>query len=294
MKSPERTRGPSLKTVASTWASMPVSAQLSAAVEPPFLAVPEREVRIGIIGLGSMGRGLVHQARLTPGVRCVAVAEVQVQRAAADLESLGAPFEAVDDARGVERVSARGGLALTTDGMQVCDCPAVDVVVEASNTVLDGGRYAFRALARGKHLVLMNAEVDLLFGPALMITARENGVVYSGIDGDQYGVLKRTIDEIRFWGFELVTAGNIKGYLDRYANPTTIVPEARKRNLDPRMAASYTDGTKLNIEMALIANALGLRTPSVGMSGPRARHVCELFGLIDVSAIHRRLGGFVD
>ena len=34
-------------------------------------------------------------------------------------------------------------------------------------------------------------------------------------------------------GFEPVLAGNIKGFLDRSANPTTIVPEADKRNLTP-------------------------------------------------------------
>ena len=54
---------------------------------------------------------------------------------------------------------------------------------------------------------------------------------------------------------DLVMAGNIKGFLDRYATPASIIAEADKRNLDYRMCASYTDGTKLCIEMAIIANA---------------------------------------
>ena len=65
-------------------------------------------------------------------------------------------------------------------------------------------------------------------------------------------------------------AGNIKGFLDRYANPTTIIPEADKRNLDYKMCTAYTDGTKLNIEMALLANALDLKTIVPGMHGPKA------------------------
>ena len=76
-------------------------------------------------------------------------------------------------------------------------------------------------------------------------------------------------------------AGNIKGYLDRYANPTMIVPEADKRRLDYKMCTSYTDGTKLCIEMALTANAFGLRTAVPGMLGPRAAMVQEALGLFD-------------
>jgi predicted homoserine dehydrogenase-like protein len=91
----------------------------------------------------------------------------------------------------------------------------------------------------------MNSEIDLIFGPYLTEKALENGVVYTSCDGDQYGVIKHLIDDLRFWGFELVMAGNIKGFLSRYANPTTIIPEADKRNLDYKMCTSYTDGTKL-------------------------------------------------
>ena len=38
-------------------------------------------------------------------------------------------------------------------------------------------------------------------------------------------------------------ASNIKGFLDHYFNPETIIPEADKRNLDYRMATACTDGT---------------------------------------------------
>jgi predicted homoserine dehydrogenase-like protein len=95
------------------------------------------------------------------------------------------------------------------------------------------------------------------------------------MDGDQYSVLKRVIDDFQLWGFEMVMAGNIKGFLDRYANPQMIVAEADKRNLDYKMCTSYTDGTKLNIEMAITANAFGMKTAVNGMLGPRVAHVSE-------------------
>jgi predicted homoserine dehydrogenase-like protein len=91
-----------------------------------------------------------------------------------------------------------------------------------------------------------------------------------------------------------VVAGNIKGFLDRSANPTTIVPEADKRNLDYRMCTSYTDGTKLGIEMALVANAYGLRTAVPGMLGPRARDVTEVLDLFDFASIRDGESAVVD
>jgi predicted homoserine dehydrogenase-like protein len=79
-------------------------------------------------------------------------------------------------------------------------------------------------------------------------------------------------------------AGNIKGFLDRYANPSTIIPEADKRNLDYKMCTAYTDGTKLNIEMALIANACNLQTTVPGMHGHNAKHVHEALHLFDFTS----------
>src|SRR5262249_43322766 len=80
-------------------------------------------------------------------------------------------------------------------------------------------------------------------------------------------------------------AGNIKGFLDRYSDPVKIVPEADKRKLGYRMATAYTDGTKLCIEMSLVANACGLATTVPGMQGPRARDVHEVFDLFDLATI---------
>jgi predicted homoserine dehydrogenase-like protein len=80
-------------------------------------------------------------------------------------------------------------------------------------------------------------------------------------------------------------AGNIKGYLDRYINPTTIAPEADKRNLDHKMCSSYTDGTKLCVEMAVLANALGLRTAVPGMLGPRVASVYDVFDHFDFESL---------
>lgn len=251
-------------------------------------------IKIGVIGCGSMGRGLVYQSTVTPEVECVAVADRELERCTGFLERLGLPFSVVSDLEQMERAIERGRVAVSDESLLITECAAVEAVIEATSSIVAGGRHAVEALEHGKHLLLMNSEIDLVFGPYLAQLAGKRGLVCSSCDGDQYGVLKRLIDELISWGFELVLAGNLKGYLDRYANPTSIAPEAEKRNLDYRMCASYTDGSKLNIEMAIIANAYGLRTTVPGMHGPRADRLSEVFEKLDLDSLWQGRAPFVD
>ncbi|NLG29147.1 MAG: homoserine dehydrogenase [Chloroflexi bacterium] len=242
-------------------------------------------IRVAIVGVGAMGRGLAYQISITPGIECVALADVKLERASDCARQLQASCTVVADEHAAADAVKAGRLALCEDGAVLARCPAVDVLVDATSAIEGAVGFCTAALEHGKHLIMMNAEADLAFGPALMRLAKRHGVVYSTCDGDQPGVLTRLVDDARLWGLDLVLVGNIKGFLDRYANPTSIVPEADKRRLDYRMATGYTDGTKLAIEMALLANGIGLAVPVLGMRGPRARTVHEALTLFDCAAL---------
>ncbi len=238
-----------------------------------------------MIGAGAMGKGLFYQFHITPGIRCAGLADLDLRRAVACAEWLGTPYRIVTTPEAAAEAVSAGRVAVCADGRILAQCPVGDVLLETSSAIAPAARFVLDGIESGKHIVLMNAEVDLAFGPRLLERARERGVVYTSCDGDQHGVLARMVDELRLWGFEFVMAGNIKGFLDRYSNPTAIVPEADKRNLDYRMCTAYTDGTKLNIEMALLANGLGAKAPCTGMRGPAAREVNEVFDLFDFAAL---------
>jgi len=252
-----------------------------------------KPIRVAICGIGCMGKGLAHQARITPGIECVALADIRLERATACADFLGREYRVAHSLDELHAAIDRSQMAICEDGDLLARCDLVDVFIEASGSTMAGGQLAATAIEHGKHAVMMNAEADLAFGPYLMQLARDNSVVYSSCGGDQPVVIRHLIDELELWGFELVMAGNIKGFLDRYSDPTKIIPEADKRNLDYKMASSYTDGTKLCIEMALVANAHGLATPVPGMLGPKAGHVREVLGLYDLDAL-RRSGPVVD
>jgi len=245
----------------------------------------DKKIRLGIVGIGSIGKGIVLQAQITPGIECVAMADIALERATAWAEWLKRDYQVVHTLAEMYDAIRRGRLAVCADGDLVARCELVDVFIESTSSVSAGGQYGITAIEHHKHLIMMNYEADLMFGPYLMRLAEEKGLVYTVCDGDQPAVLKRLIDEMEFMGFQLVMAGNIKGYLDRYANPTSIIPEADKRNLDYRMCASYADGTKLSVEMAVLANGLGVRTAVPGMYGPRMQHINEVFDHFDFEAL---------
>jgi len=254
----------------------------------------EEPVRVSIVGAGAMGKGLLHLSVQTPGIRVVALADLDVERAVECTEMLDLPYQVVQDQATMHAAIRAGKIALSSDGHLSATCASADIFIEASSAIGPAGRFCVQAIEDRKDVIMMNSEADLLFGPYLSHRASEKGLVYTSIDGDQHGVIKRLIDEMSLWGLDLVMAGNIKGYLDRRANPVSIVPEADKRDLDYKMCTAYTDGTKLNIEMALLANALGLTTPKVGMHGPRAEHVKEVFDLFDVGELYSAHGPVVD
>lgn len=98
--------------------------------------------------------------------------------------------------------------------------------------------------------------------------ADKAGMVLTDSDGDQPGVIMNLYRFVQGIGCRPVLAGNIKGLHDPYRNPTTQEGFARKRGLTPHMATSFADGTKISFEMAIVANATGLRVAQRGMFGP--------------------------
>ena len=238
-------------------------------------------IKVCLIGTGNIGKGIAMQVDATPGMECVVVADNHLERAVASAAQLKRPYEIVDSLARLHAVVREGKTAVCADGLLAAQCELIDVMVDATSAIPEGADFALAAIQRGKHVVMMNSEADLAFGPYLLAETKKAGVVYTSADGDQHTVIKRLINDIELWGFTTVMAGNMKGYLDRYANPTMIVPEADKRSLDYKMCTSYTDGTKVCIEMALTANAIGGRTAAVGMLGPRVKDIYDVFQYFD-------------
>ncbi len=240
----------------------------------------ENPIRVALVGIGSMGMGIALQLRETPGLRLTAVADIDITRA----RSAAALYRGQTFARSsAKKLTRDDDIWIGTDIIPYLQTHGadVDVFIEATNTVSYAASACMTALENKIHVVLMNAEIDVLLGPLLHHVASHNGVMITSDAGDQHGVIVRMLDEISLWGFRAVMAGNIKGFLNRHATASLLGEEARIRNLNPIQCCAYTDGTKLNIEMALVASATGMSPFCRGMEGPAAETVTQVFEKFD-------------
>ncbi len=242
-----------------------------------------RRIRVGVIGCGAMGTGVALQISRAPGMEVVFVSDISDEARQRGVQATGQTGVLVADVGQVpERREGEVYMVADTLGfLQADNGVAIDAVVECTNTISIAGEFCRAAIARGAHVVLMNAEVDLALGRLLVHEARQQGVVVTSDAGDQHGVLATMIDEIELWGFRIVQAGNMKGFLNRYGNAAEARVWAEKQRLSVVQTVSYTDGTKMNIEQALIGNYCGLIPTQPGMEGPQVADIRDVLQAFD-------------
>ena len=227
-------------------------------------------IRVGMIGAGFMGRGIALQmVNAVPGMRLVAIANRHLEGARRAYAEAGVELvETVETAAQLEAAVARGRYTITEEALAVCRAANVDAVIEVTGAVEFGAQVALEAIAHGKHVILMNAELDGTVGPILKTYADRAGVVLTNADGDQPGVQMNLYRFVKGLGVRPVLCGNIKGLHDPYRNPTTQENFARTWGQRPSMVTSFADGTKISFEQGIVANATGMRVARRGMFGP--------------------------
>ena len=231
-----------------------------------------RPIRVGLIGAGRFGTMYLAQARNIPGVHVVGIADINVERAKGALALVDWPAEAV--AVDIDAAIANRTTVVLPDAAALFDAD-IDVIVEATGNPIIGVDHALRAIATGKHIMMVTVEADALAGPALALHAEKAGVVYSMAYGDQPALIMELVDWARTSGFDVVCAGKGAKYLEHYheMNPDNVWEnwEFSKEltdsgQLNPYMHTSFRDGTKASIEMAAVANAAGLVPSDHGLT----------------------------
>src|SRR6516162_877685 len=241
-----------------------------------------RPIRVGMIGAGATGRAIALQLGTpVPGLRLVAIANrtpEHAERAYREANITG--WRRVESARGAERAINRGLPVLTDDPSVLTACDAIDIIVEVTGTIGPAASAVLAAFASGKHVVLVNAELDSLLGPILKVKADQAGVVVTHTDGDEPGVAMTLLRYLKSLGLLTVAAGNIKGMVDHYRTPATQKAFAEANDQDVRKVTSFADATKLSMETTVLANATGFHVGRRGMYGPSCSYVRELANLL--------------
>lgn len=247
----------------------------------------ERPIRVGMVGAGATGRAIALQlATPVPGMRLVAIANRTLQNGERAFREAGiAEWKFARSAADAAANIAAGLPVLTDDPRVLSACEAIDVLIEVTGTIEPAIPIVLDAFRHGKHVILVNAELDSLLGPILKQKADEAGVVLTNTDGDEPGVAMTLVRYLRTLGLRVVAAGNIKGMVDYYRNPDTQRVFAEKHQQDVKKVTSFADSTKLSMEATLIANATGFRVARRGMIGPRCDYVRDIGGRLPAEAM---------
>ena len=150
-----------------------------------------------------------------------------------------------------------------------------DLVIECTGDVAYGAETAVAVLGAGKPLVTINAELQVTVGSALT----RRGYVTEA-EGDQPGCLAALLAESRAMGFSPLVLGNMKRFLNINPSPEDMAHWSARLGTRLRQVISFTDGTKVNIEQALVANGLNAE-------------LALPFGLMGVAAVDLACGAHV-
>ena len=256
-----------------------------------------RPLRVALIGAGFMARGLANQiANSVPGMRVAAVYARKLEQglelceyASLDGAVVASTQADVEDAVRADRP------VVTDDAFLLCRAEQIDALVDVTGSVEFGAQVVLEAVEHGKHVILMNAELDATLGPILNVYAKRAGVMVSACDGDEPGLQMNLVRWVQGIGLTPRVIGNVKGLQDPYRNPETQRAFAEKWHQNPAMVTSFADGSKISFEQTIVANATGFKVRERGMSrGIRFDgSPLELPSLYDLDEI-REIGGIID
>jgi predicted homoserine dehydrogenase-like protein len=242
-------------------------------------------IHIGLVGAGQMGRGMVSQMLCMKGIRPSILVDRNADKAVRVYELAGVQrediFKADTVSQAEDAISRRKYVVSENFDVATKSLP-VNVVVDATGDPEAGAKLALGSIYNGKHIVMLNVEADVTVGPILKRMADSAGVVYTVSAGDEPGAIKELYDFADGMGFKVLVAGKGKNNpLNQNANPDTVREEAKNKNMNPKMLASFVDGTKTMVEMTAVSNAIGFLPSKRGLIGPEAT-VKDLPGILSL------------
>lgn len=137
-----------------------------------------------------------------------------------------------------------------------------DVIVVSTGDPIYSTEIIHAAFQYNLPVVTMDADTMVTTGTWLC----KQGLITES-NGDQPGCLASLRQEVLDMGFSPLVYGNIKGFLNLKPTPDEMNYWALKLGFTDSSVTSFTDGTKVQIEQALVANAFGAAIPKQGLIG---------------------------
>lgn len=155
-----------------------------------------------------------------------------------------------------------------------------DIIFESSGDVIHATEVVLAATKANKKVITLNAEFHVTTGSHFI----RQGHFVTDADGDQPGCLARLKLEAEGMGFTPAAYVNIKGFINFNPKREDMEYWSQKQGIRLSQVTSFTDGTKLQIEQAFVANGLGGTIPPGGMFGRTVNSLNDLDYLIQTAA----------
>lgn len=199
-----------------------------------------RRYHISIIGTGFIARGLIHSLKYRPQLY---LSRVLTRR----------PISSITDIPAPKKIITHNINELIKNS---------DLVVECTGDAVHGTEMAEAVLKAGIPVVTMNPELQVTSGTILAKMG-----TFIEAEGDQPGTLAALDIEMKSMGFKPVVYGNIKRFLNLKPEPEEMHYWAKKQGISFTQVTAFTDGSKVQIEQALVANGLGATITRQGLTG---------------------------
>jgi predicted homoserine dehydrogenase-like protein len=239
-------------------------------------------IAVGIIGCGQMGSGLAHTLNNIKGMQVRAIADLRPELAMATLLDMNVSKHDIVETNNISVANdalKKGKYIVTSDALLMTDLEKIEANVEVTGHTDTGAKVALTSIEKRKPVIMLNVETDVTIGYLLNQKARANNSLYTVASGDEPGVCKMMWEQALLMGFEVACIGKGKNnVIDYDATPESCYQEAMLKDMNPKILASFKDGTKTMVEMAAVSNATGLLPDVPGMHGPKV----ELDDLINV------------
>ncbi len=158
-----------------------------------------------------------------------------------------------------------------------------DLIVECTGSVLWATLVLDRVLEANIPVVTMDSEVHITTGSYLA----QKGLITEA-EGDQPGCLAALRESAIQMGFKPLVYGNIKGFMNLAPTPEDMAYWSNKQGISLDQVTSFTDGTKVQIEQAFVANGLGADVLQDGLIGPSSDDVFT--GGVQIAKAAKQLG----
>ena len=223
-----------------------------------FIEDRNENIKVGLVGAGQMGQGIVAQVSKMYGVDLVCI--IDKNKKQLDIAS--------------DRYKKhKENKILSSDSIAALDNVELDIVIEATGTPAAGAIVAKNVLNRGINLILLNVETEATIGFALRKEAEKNNAIVTVADGDEPVAALDLYNFATELSFEVISIGKGKNNpFNTFATPSSLTKEASIKQMNPKMLTSFVDGTKTMVEMAALANFLDFNIDVDGMHGIEATY----------------------